>query len=73
MSYHHCPIEPDDWANGPDHSEWDECPDCLDGRVNRDAFVLDGVAYPAIADEACETCDGTGFVEPADFDDFEGF
>ena len=39
-----------------------ECPDCEGGRVNRDAMTIDGITYPTIVDQRCETCDGEGFV-----------
>ena len=63
MGYHGCPIEPSDWSDGPDDGEYRECPDCVEGRVNREAMTIDGIAYPAIVDEKCETCDGSCFVE----------
>ncbi len=63
MGYHRCPIEPNDWSDGPDYDEQNECPDCVQGRVNRDAMTIDGIEFPAIYDEKCETCDGSGVIE----------
>ena len=36
---------------------------------NRDAMVIDGIAYPAIVDQQCETCDGLGYIVRDPFDD----
>ena len=69
MGYHGCPIEPSDWSDGPDYGEDEDCPDCVEGRVNRDAMVIDGIAYPAIVDQKCETCDGLGYIVRDPFDD----
>ena len=62
MGYHHCPIEPSDWSDGPD-DENQICPDCEEGKVNREAMTIDGIGYPAIVGQRCETCDGQGFIE----------
>tara|TARA_B110000503_G_C6926232_1_gene320820 strand:- start:366 stop:575 length:210 start_codon:yes stop_codon:yes gene_type:complete len=69
MGYHHCPIEPNDWSDGPDYQEDKDCPDCDNGRVNREAMTIDGVCYPAIVDQKCETCDGCGTIPSVEFDD----
>ncbi len=68
MGYHHCPIEPSDWSNGPDDDSSEECPDCDSGRVNRPEITVDGITYPPIVDQKCETCDGNGFIEPSDYE-----
>ena len=53
MGLHLCPIEPDDWANGPNDPEQDECPDCRGtGVVDAD---LPGVHD---AEKTCERCGG---------------
>ena len=54
MGYHHCPIEPPDWSDGPDYAEGD-CPDC-DGtgssvaprRPESGLGVRPGAAVPAL-------------------------
>jgi hypothetical protein len=51
MSYHHCPIEPDDWANGP-NDDGEECPEC-DG--NGIVTLSEGLAYE------CQACGGCGY------------
>jgi DnaJ-class molecular chaperone len=57
MGLHLCPIEPDDWANGPSDSQ-DECPVCNGaGVVDAD---LPGVHD---AEMTCERCGGTGFID----------
>lgn len=68
MGLHLTPNEPDDWANGPDYEEQMDCPDCVEGVVNHEAMTLDGIFYPAIVNQKCETCDGTGFVDPPEDD-----
>lgn len=73
MSYHHCQIEPDDWRDGPDdYGQFDECPDCDEGRFSREAMWIDGLYYPAIIDQVCDTCCGNGIVfrKDADEDDY---
>ncbi len=69
MGLHQCPIEPDDWSNGPDDPEDKPCPDCENGRVNRENCTIDGIKYPAIVDQECETCKGLGYIpyDPTDF------
>lgn len=62
MSYHHCPIEPSDCSDGQNDPEDEGCPDCVDGKINRDAMTIDGIVYPAIVDQTCEACDGYGTV-----------
>ncbi len=69
MTYHECPIEPDDWSNGPGESEGEECRQCEGtGTFNREAGCIDGIYYDAIQDATCDACQGSGFVE-ADYDD----
>jgi DnaJ-class molecular chaperone len=60
MSLHLCPIEPDDWANGPpDEPEGDECPQCHgSGEVTDESGV----------EISCQKCDGTGIVVPPDIE-----
>jgi hypothetical protein len=50
---------------GPDSREPD-CPDCVDGIVNRPALRVNGIDYPAIVNQKCDTCDGHGFLEAYD-------
>lgn len=60
MGYHHCPIEPPDWSDGPDYAEGD-CPDCDGtGLIDKDDDL----------DHTCPTCDGSGFL-PRDYDQFD--
>lgn len=55
MSYHHCPIEPDDWANGPSDPDGVECHTCQGtGEIIGDDDM----------ERTCPTCDGCGFIEP---------
>lgn len=50
MGYHHCPIEPSDWSDGP-NDEW-ECPECCgEGTVDEDAG------------QQCDRCGGLGYLE----------
>jgi len=51
VSYHHCPIEPSDCSDGQNDPEDEGCPDCVDGKINRDAMTIDGIVYPAIVDQ----------------------
>lgn len=54
MSLHLCPIEPDDWSNGPNDPEDVECESCVgSGWVDED--------NPNSA--SCPDCKGTGFKE----------
>lgn len=56
MGYHHCPIEPSDWSDGPDYPP--ECPECCgEGKVDEDAG------------QVCDVCGGLGYLEPERFDD----
>lgn len=70
MGYHHCPIEPSDWSDGPD-DEGEPCPDCVDGVVNREAMRIDGIDYPAIVDQRCETCEGNGVIYPEPYEPYD--
>jgi DnaJ-class molecular chaperone len=47
--------EPDDFD--------DQCPDCDGGAINREAMTIDGIHYPAIVNQVCETCNGEGVLE----------
>ena len=64
MGYHHCPIEPDDWANGPNEPEGQECHTCEGtGEIEGD---YDG------QEQTCPSCQGSGSVEPNEPDyDFD--
>jgi hypothetical protein len=53
--------EPDDFD--------DQCPDCDDGTFSREEMVVDGIHYPAIVDQPCETCGGEGYIEYEPFED----
>jgi hypothetical protein len=54
MSLHNCPIEPDDWSNGPPDSDGIECRHCEGaGSITDD----DDQDIP------CRYCDGTGIIE----------
>ena len=69
MGLHLCPIEPDDWTNGPRDNDGDECPDCGGtGVFSREEGFIDGLYYPAIHDETCGRCNGSGVVEPPDYE-----
>ena len=58
MSYHHCPIEPDDWANGPD--EEGNCRECEGtGETVNDRDE----------EEPCRACGGSGLVDYEPFKD----
>lgn len=59
MGLHLNPIEPDDWANGPDYAEPD-CPDC-DGTG-----MIDGDDE---LEHTCPKCDGSGYLPDQRFDD----
>ena len=54
MSYHHCPIEPSDWSDGPDYGP--ECRECEGVGSDEDENGKE---------IKCEHCGGTG-VEPYD-------
>lgn len=57
MGYHHCPIEPSDWSNGPNDD--DECPACGgDGWEDEDNHI------------ACLRCHGHGFLMGDDQPDY---
>lgn len=72
MGYHRCPIEPSDWSDGPNDPEPVDCPDCEGtGRFSRDECVVDGIHYPAIHGKECDTCDGTGGVDPPECGPFD--
>lgn len=56
MGLNLCPIEPDDWANGPNEPE-PNCPDCEGlGTIEADA--------PGVHDleVTCPKCGGSGYV-----------
>jgi hypothetical protein len=68
MGYHHCPIEPSDWSDGPNYEEGN-CPDC-DGLGTVSCNCDDrGCSKCADGERTCEGCDGSGFLDPPDFDD----
>ncbi len=53
MSYHHCPIEPSDWTDGPDYLEGADCDACGGtGLLNEND------------PEPCPECRGEGFIAP---------
>lgn len=55
MGYHHCPIEPSDWTDGPDDWQCDRC--CGDGFEDEETG------------EPCRKCGGSGWLEQEYFDD----
>lgn len=59
MGLHLCPIEPDDWTNGPNYEEGEECREC-------------GGSGELIGDDdlerTCPRCGGCGFEEPPEPD-----
>lgn len=55
MGHHECPIEPDDWTNGPNYDEGVACPVC------------EGPGEDSIG-RGCRECDGTGFVPSPEYD-----
>ena len=56
MGLHLCPIEPDDWANGPGDDPY-TCSECEgSGCIEKE----DGTNEP------CANCDGQGFTDPPD-------
>lgn len=58
MSYHHCPIEPPDWSDGPDYDG--DCRECEGtGEVTGDDDI----------ERTCQACGGSGFVEREPLDD----
>ncbi len=61
MGLHLCPIEPDDWANGPNEPEGEECATC----AGTGSVIVD---KPGFHDweETCHACAGSGYVEPPD-------
>jgi hypothetical protein len=52
MGYHHCPIEPSDWSEGP--NEPPECPEC-----NGECEDAEG--------RSCSRCGGMGYLIDDDF------
>lgn len=54
MGLHLCPIEPDDWANGPDDVVGVEC------RLCEGMGVIVG---DDDADRTCPRCDGAGVID----------
>jgi hypothetical protein len=62
MGYYHCPIEPNDWTDGPDYEEQVECSECNgDGELAGDDNIT----------ETCRRCDGTSFVDPPEYEPFD--
>lgn len=59
MGFHPCPIEPDDWANGPNYDEGN-CREC-DGTGE----VIDSNDQ----EQTCPECGGSGFVQEPYEDD----
>ncbi len=61
MGLHLCPIEPDDWTNGPNDPEPVECRECDGGGKITDEKGVENV---------CPRCDGYGVTDPPE-PDFE--
>lgn len=57
MAYHHNPIEPSDWTEGPDYLSWPECETCAGVGSLDNEFGIE---------VTCPDCAGSGFVEPDD-------
>lgn len=57
MSYHHCPIEPSDWSDGPDDNSCEHC----GGTGEPDADSL--------GETSCPKCHGKGYIEYEPMDD----
>ncbi len=55
MGFHSCPIEPDDWTNGPSYLDGEDCDECAGtGTVpDEDGF-----------EHTCEECNGAGWIGP---------
>lgn len=64
MGLHLCPIEPDDWSNGPGDPWGDECSECDGAGV----VIVDGPAAHDM-EATCPRCGGSGYVDPPHFDD----
>ena len=65
MSYHHCPIEPDDWSNGPNDENMNAlCPKCGHKIGNED----DDAGAESFH---CEDCGWTGQEPTWEPDDYE--
>ena len=61
MSYHHCPIEPSDWSDGPD--DRGICRECEEsGYISQSSCGDD-------EDIECPDCSGSGYIEYEPFDD----
>ena len=62
MGYHHCPIEPSDWSDGPDEYvySYEECQTCYGTGTETDDNNVE---------RTCPSCEGTGGVESDYFDD----
>jgi DnaJ-class molecular chaperone len=71
MSYHHCPIEPSDWSDGP--NELPDCPEC-EGTGTREVTPIIA-AWSEHGDreqEPCSRCNGKGYLDLDDFCDDYG-
>ena len=59
MSFHPCPIEPDDWANGPH-----EDPECRHCEGTGEIINENG------QQQTCSYCKGSGFADDYDGDNY---
>lgn len=59
MGYHHCPIEPSDWSDGP-NDDW-ECPRCNG----------EGLEFGETNPEPCMRCGGLGYLTNEDYTPLE--
>lgn len=51
------------WGDPDEPPETKDCEDCNGtGFFNREACTVDGIFYPAIINQKCETCKGDGFL-----------
>ena len=61
MGVHFCPIEPDDWSNGPDCG-----PECRECEGTGEICVNNGDDRDVT--ETCPRCGGSGFVDLGDYE-----
>lgn len=69
MGYHHNPIEPSDWSDGPDYLDGEACESCGGAGECMQMVCYGGLPTEEMRD--CPDCGGTGTMEPDNsrFDD----